>query len=238
MKSVSPEELMFNPGSGLIIPSEVIPFVPSLYKVFDFVKGDINKDRLGGYILILANPADFEELDNEEAKVLVYFLVRGKDNVLLVQQKHDQLVFADNIQSPSINSPTFEVDSKKGGFTITYHTQGYARSGVWEEAVAGFIYDKKRADWILESITTSGGENSPGYNDEREAIRAAEERGDTAFLRRVEEEGYPFLDMEAKPTESEEENQTRYTSKQFGLITLSKFEMGDWVYNLHEKHTP
>jgi hypothetical protein len=229
LSSPTPKDLMFEAEPERLIPEEVLPFITSPYKVYRFVEGDLNGDKLQDYIVVLVNTADLEEY-NEEAKLPVLLLTRQKNNQLELSQKHEELLPYEYVAYSSTHSADIAIGSTGPGFTVTYRVQGGTASGVWQESRVYFTYSKKQKDWLLESIVTAGGANSPGYWLEKEAIREAEERGDTAFLRRIEEEGFPFEEMEEELSNSEGDSYTTLTAKDFGIITLSKFEMGDWIF--------
>lgn len=243
--------MKFDSESEMVIPPEVAPFIPKPYKVLSFEKGDLNNDKLDDYIIVLANPKDFKEelyRDSEDTQVPTLFLLRQSNGILQLRHKSDVLFRPAHINGGT--SANISIDEGGTGFTVQYRFQHVYASGMWSEKNAHFTYNRKRGDWILDTVAIAGGANSSTYQMEQLYIRKAEEIGDTAFLKHVEENGFPYssdvlesftvMDSvnEVEMPNGGEEDYRIYTKKHFGHITLSKFKGEDWLYSLQEKYKP
>ncbi|MBJ6118125.1 hypothetical protein JAO76_07985 [Pontibacter sp. BT310] len=235
----SPREFMLDSDSEDVISLEIIPFIPESYKVFNFVKGDLNGDALEDYIISLVNPKYLdEELEeySENTKLPTLFLLRQRNGHLQLKHKTNEFFGLENVDNSITSSAEILIDGNGLGFTVTYHSQGYSASGVWSEDKLHFTFSKKIGDWVLDTVTVGSGANSPSYQWERSYIDKAEEIGDTVFLKYVEENGFPYDEevlerfivkdsvYKGEPSSDGDGSYDVYTKRHFGFITLSKFK--------------
>jgi len=214
------EEQGDNPG----IPAEIIPFVAPPFEVYEITPGDLNSDNLEDYIVVLYNPS-VDGSENPDAMVPVLFLIRQPDKRLKLHLRHNDLMSSYQL-GYSTNNMTIEADSTGGGFSLTYHTQGYSIYGSWSDVVAHFRYSRDKKDWFLETLSYYGGAISPGAQREREA----EMSGDTALLEKIRSGEYEEEDDSADPDDAYTTPYAIKTVKDFGVIPLSNFS-GEGVFD-------
>jgi hypothetical protein len=124
------------------IPQNVLKIIPKGYKVLNFTKGDLNRDKFSDAILILKHKG--EESEENEYKRPLYILIGNEKGGYKVVEKSDNVVLGYN-DGGVFGDPFEGVTIKKGNFSIEHYGGSNWR---WSKIVT-FKYDKNKKDWFL-----------------------------------------------------------------------------------------
>lgn len=131
------------------VPSELKPFILQGYEVLDFIKEDLNSDKLTDYILILRSKGeDTLTFDNPDWDV-------PRPLLLLIRQTNDQLkLAAENTKiiycrhcGGAMGDPYQGVLFKNGDLLFDFYGGSSWR---WAETIT-FRYNKVKKNWFLQN---------------------------------------------------------------------------------------
>src|SRR5262245_26150841 len=76
------------------VPGELLPFIPEGYQVLDHAMGDLNKDKLNDYLLILkkANESELSDVVEHPEPRPLLVIIRQKDGSLKLATRNDKVV--------------------------------------------------------------------------------------------------------------------------------------------------
>jgi len=130
------------------IPVELKPFVLKGYSMMDFVKEDLNGDKLKDYILVLKTSGEdtmtFDNPDWDAARPLL-LITRQTNGKLKKIANSNSLVLCKNCGG-IMGDPYQGITTKPGEFTISFYGGSSWR---WSENYT-FRFDKLKKDWFLE----------------------------------------------------------------------------------------
>ena len=122
------------------IPKSVLKIIPKDYKVLNFTKGDLNKDKFDDAILILKHNGE----DKDEFKRPLYILLGSKSGDYKVISKNSNAVLG-YFDGGVFGDPFDGVTIKNGYFSIEHYGGSNWR---WTRIVT-FKYNKKKKNWFL-----------------------------------------------------------------------------------------
>jgi len=122
------------------IPKSVLKIIPKDYKVLNFTKGDLNKDKFDDAILILKHNGE----DKDEFKRPLYILLGSKGENYKVIAKNSNAVLG-YFDGGVFGDPFDGVTIKNGYFSIEHYGGSNWR---WTRIVT-FKYNKKKKNWFL-----------------------------------------------------------------------------------------
>lgn len=135
-------------AQNTMLPQELKPFIQKGYEVLDFVKNDMNSDKLMDYILILkVQGEDTMTIDNSnwDAPRPLLLIIRQPDKSLKLRTNNSVLVLCKQCGG-MMGDPYQGVRVKPGEFTTDFYGGSSWR---WSESYT-FRYDKIKKDWFLE----------------------------------------------------------------------------------------
>src|SRR6185503_17580214 len=133
------------------VPGELLPFIPDGYQVLDHAAGDLNKDKLSDYLLILKKPNGAElsnAAEHPEPRPLL-LLIRQKDGSLKLVTRNDNVVLCVDCGGV-FGDPYAGMTIKNGYFSIEHYGGSNWR---WERIIT-FKYDAKGKRWALHKDGT------------------------------------------------------------------------------------
>jgi len=152
-------------------PKELLQFVPNEFEVYSFQKGDLNKDGLSDYILILENVGDSTNIPEEEKEeenesytppepgLRVDLIIRQKDNKL--QHHSSNYYLLANKEADLYKNDSIIISPAEDGFITSYSFSGYGPLSIYSNLEFHFQYSKKNNNWYLVQTVDKTGYNSP-----------------------------------------------------------------------------
>ena len=136
-----------------VIPLELEPFVYKRYEALDFVKEDLNGDKLKDYLLVLKLEGEdtmtFENPDWQAPRPLLIIL-RQADGSLKQEIINYELILCRQCGGV-MGDPYQGLTAKPGEFVADF----YGGSSWRWTAGYTFRYDKMKKDWFLQTHTSS-----------------------------------------------------------------------------------
>lgn len=134
-------------------PAELKPYILQGYTVLDFIKGDLNNDKLEDYILILKTNGEdttgFDNPDRDAARPLL-ILTRQTDGTLKSEATNASVVLCKHCGGV-MGDPYQGVTIKTGEFSISFYGGSSWR---WTTDYT-FRYDVAKKNWFLQSHGSS-----------------------------------------------------------------------------------
>lgn len=140
------------------LPVELLSFVNKPYIVHNFEKGDLNKDGLIDYILVLRKQPHAAADDEYAEKLLVHLILRQKDNSLVIHSSNPDLL---EFTEGAYENDLISLDSLGGGFDVSYTFRGSGIKSTSNYYELNFKYSKKSNQWELAELIEESVYNSP-----------------------------------------------------------------------------
>ncbi|MEO7923498.1 MAG: hypothetical protein ABIR30_07460 [Chitinophagaceae bacterium] len=161
------------------VPAELKPFILKGYESLDFVKEDLNGDKLSDYLLILKvlgeDTLTYENANWEAARPFLLIL-RQPDGSLKQAVRNNELVGCKQCGG-SMGDPYQGLTVKAGEFTADF----YGGSSWRWTAGYTFRYDKIKKDWFLQAHTSSSFHAGDPDKTMEESIITRTEIGDISL---------------------------------------------------------
>lgn len=135
------------------IPPELEPFVYKGYEPLDFVKADLNGDKLMDYLLVLKiEGEDTMTWDNPTPETVrpLLLIIRQPDRSLMQQARNEALILCRQCGGV-MGDPYQGLTTKPGEFTADF----YGGSSWRWTARYTFRYDKTKKNWFLLTHSSS-----------------------------------------------------------------------------------
>ncbi|WP_162426519.1 hypothetical protein [Pontibacter pudoricolor] len=129
------------------IPEELVPFILKDYQVREYVEGDLNRDGIKDYLLLLSLPYSGEIDSENNALRPLLILIRDKQNKLTLAARNDHVV--DSCQDCGGQFGDFldEIVIESSGSFSIYHLGGMA----WRSKKEIFFeYTPEENNWLLK----------------------------------------------------------------------------------------
>ena len=207
-------------------PKELLPFVISEFQVYSYKKGDLNKDGLSDYILILEdNTRNSYKIHEEEVEEEneSYTPPERELRVDIIIRQNDKLkYYASNYYLYSKKEwDTYRNDSIRlapngDGFIVSYSSNGAGPFSIYSNLEFHFKYSKKNDLWYLVKKTDISGYNSPAA---AMGIKMGQAQQDNPNYTKVQLDS---LNIYSKEFTDKEEIQIE-TPKDFGVVSFKQF---------------
>jgi hypothetical protein len=152
-------------------PTELLPFVPSGFEVYTYTKGDLSKDGLSDYILVLENTTEDsfipseEEIEEEtedytppEPELRVDIIMRGNNKLKYLASNN--YLYSGKEMNSYLND-SIRLVPGGGGFIVSYSASGAGPTSIYSNMEFHFTYKKQSNQFFLTKKTDISGYNSP-----------------------------------------------------------------------------
>ncbi|RNI27508.1 hypothetical protein EFA69_15390 [Rufibacter immobilis] len=192
---------------------ELAPMIGKGYTLHEYLKADLNSDKLGDYILILRNGKKTPQEDEEAEKLLVHLIVREKDNSLRIHSSNHGLL--EYIEDGNDND-YIEVDSLGGGFSCHFTFRAMEATAKSSYNELRFRFDKKTRQWNLTELVDESYYDTPMAAITR-SIHLERSEGPELTEAQIDSLGKYY-----EKIYTDKVNRTAKTPKQFGTISFPK----------------
>jgi hypothetical protein len=197
------------------LPIELMPFIGKGYKVESYEKGDLNRDGLIDYLLILDRIGPLSDDEPDEKQLQVHLILRQKDNTLKIHSSNANLLDPGVFLSYTENEE--EIPFAGDGFAISYFSIGGSVFGSYTDTELRFRFSSKDNQWYLDKWVETSGASSPAAAIGTLIAQAQMENPD------LTEEQLDSLDTVYRSQVSFEPKTTVKTAKEFGTISFKNF---------------
>ncbi len=161
------------------VPEELKPFIMPGYEVMDVVKGDLNKDKLDDYLLVLKTAGeDTFSFDNTDwdARRPMLVIIRQTNGTLKTAAVNNELIFCKNCGGV-MGDPYQGLTIKSGEFTADLYGGSSWR---WAESFT-FRYDAVKKNWFLQKHKSTSFQSGDPERTMNESVISRSETGDISI---------------------------------------------------------
>jgi len=161
------------------VPEELKPFIMPGYEVMDVVKGDLNKDKLDDYLLVLKTAGEdtflFDNTDWDAHRPLL-LIIRQANGTLKTVAVNNELIFCKNCGGV-MGDPYQGLTIKSGEFTADLYGGSSWR---WAESFT-FRYDAVKKNWFLQKHKSTSFQSGDPERTMNESVISRSETGDISI---------------------------------------------------------
>lgn len=161
------------------IPEELKPFIMPGYEVMDVVKGDLNRDKLDDYLLVLKTAGEdsfsFDNTDWDAHRPLL-LIIRQANGTLKTVAVNNELIFCKNCGGV-MGDPYQGLTIKPGEFTADLYGGSSWR---WAESFT-FRYDAVKKNWFLQTHKSTSFQSGDPERTMNELVISRSETGDISI---------------------------------------------------------
>lgn len=161
------------------IPEELKPFIMPGYEVMDVVKGDLNRDKLDDYLLVLKTAGEdsfsFDNTDWDAHRPLL-LIIRQANGTLKTVAVNNELIFCKNCGGV-MGDPYQGLTIKPGEFTADLYGGSSWR---WAESFT-FRYDAVKKNWFLQTHKSTSFQSGDPERTMNESVISRSETGDISI---------------------------------------------------------
>jgi hypothetical protein len=123
------------------IPSELTSFIPAGYEVLEFVKGDINQDKLPDFVVACKSK---KEANGEDLVRPLLLILQDANKKFKLAKRTDKIIMCAGCGG-MMGDPFSGIEIKNGNFTIMHYGGSSWR---WTKDVT-FRFDAAQKNWVL-----------------------------------------------------------------------------------------
>lgn len=161
------------------VPEELKPFIMPGYEVMDVVKGDLNRDKLDDYLLVLKTAGEdtfsFDNTDWDAHRPLL-LIIRQANGTLKTVAVNNELIFCKNCGGV-MGDPYQGLTIKPGEFTADLYGGSSWR---WAESFT-FRYDAVKKNWFLQTHKSTSFQSGDPERTMNESVISRSETGDISI---------------------------------------------------------
>jgi hypothetical protein len=166
-------------AQNITVPEELKPFIMPGYEVLDVVKGDLNKDKLDDYLLVLKTTGeDSISIDNPDwdAHRPLLLILRQANGTLRMAAMNNELILCKHCGG-IMGDPYQGLTVKPGEFTADFYGGSSWR---WGEGFT-FQYDAAKKNWFLQKHQSASFHSGDPENTTTSSVISRTEIGNVSI---------------------------------------------------------
>lgn len=166
-------------AQSTIVPDELNPYIMPGYVVLDVVKGDLNRDKLDDYLLVLKTAGEdsisFDNPDWDAHRPLL-LIIRQANGTLRMAAMNNELILCKHCGGV-MGDPYQGLTVKPGEFTADFYGGSSWR---WGEGFT-FKYDAAKKNWFLQTHKSTSFQSGDPDNTTTASVITRTEIGDISL---------------------------------------------------------